>query len=341
MPVLSNEIVNVTPVTCTTDMSLEQIRDALAELPPDLPTYTGGWASANNEESNLSLPNAIPPSSEPELLEADGWLPKRILARYYYWSPVAQAVSHVDPDGGEIRILHALDVLVTEASVGQVSIVVSSRNHSLVRRRDGAIRSLERLFRSQDDRIRADFSSSAFALEDTDIFLWLAVKVYESPQLDAQIHLDSLSGISGTDASRRTADLRMGVDFQRPNFLTAVAEADTLGPIELKFSRHTAEGRSDFQLRLHVDGGFQISKTGIKFPAFQSTPAMMLRASHELLFDLIPRINDLYTRDAAWPTKRTQVIAGAMTDLSERYQSLLELLNERLTQSPGSELEED
>jgi hypothetical protein len=62
---------------------------------------------------------------------------------------------------------------------------------------------------------------------------------------------------------------------------------------------------------------------------------MMLRASHDLLFDLIPRINALYIADTAWPTKRTQVISKAMKDLSERYQRLFALLNDRLTQSPG------
>ena len=197
------------------------------------------------------------------------------------------------------------------------------------------MRAVEDILRTGDDTIRADFSSSALKLKDTDIFLWLAVKKTEAPQIDNEIKLDLLTGISGTDASRRTADLRATVDFSRPNFLTAVAEADTLGPIEISFVRHNAAGRSSFQLRLHADGGFEIHKRGISYPDFLSNDMLMLQASYELTFELIPRINTLYDQDTAWESKRVEVILAAMKTLRERYNLAFEALEERMRVSPG------
>lgn len=228
-------------------------------------------------------------------------------------------------------------MVITKADADQVSILVSTRDKTLLRRRDGAARAVEAILRTADDTIRVDFNSSALSLKDTDIFLWLAVKKTETPQIDGEIKLDLLNGISGTDASRRTADLRATVDFSRPNFLTAVAEADTLGPIEISFTRHNAEGRSSFGLRLHADGGFEIHRRAISYPGFLSNDMLMLRASYELAFELIPRINRLYGEDTAWETKRVEVILSAMRSLRERYNLALEALEERMTSSPGAD----
>ncbi|WP_300267092.1 hypothetical protein [Microbacterium sp.] len=84
MPVLSNDSVNVTPLTSRTTMTLDEIREKLAHLPPQLATHTGGWASTNNAESNMGFADVAPPISEPEPLEADGYLPRMIRKRYYY-----------------------------------------------------------------------------------------------------------------------------------------------------------------------------------------------------------------------------------------------------------------
>ncbi|GAA5037563.1 hypothetical protein ACFQRL_14285 [Microbacterium fluvii] len=330
MPVLSNDAVKVTPVTCRTDMTLKEIRDALASRPPKRADYVGGWASTNNNASNMGLVNATPPASEPELVP-DGDYPEMIRARYYYWTAMPSAVSTIATTANDdFRVLHGMDVVITQAGSGRVSILVSSRSSVLIRRRDGAIRSLERLFRERDDTIRADFSTSALALDSDDIFLWLAHKVSTQPQIDHQIRLDVLTGISNTDSAQRTADLRLGVDFERPNFLTAVAELDTLGPIELSFRNETAAGKSTFKLKLHLDGGFEIHKSGISYPYFSSSEELMLDASYELAFDLIPRINRIYGDDTAWPERRTQVIMDAMDALQTRYAKQLGDLRARL-----------
>jgi hypothetical protein len=330
MPVLSNDSVNVYPLTSRTTFTLEELRDKLALLPPDRSTFRGGWASTNNEASNMGVVNGSPPASEPELIDADGYVPKMIRARFYYWVSVMPAVASATQGQVDLRQLQGLDVVITEAQPNLFSILLSTRNITLIRRREGAVKALEAVLRSGDDTIRVDYRTSALALKDTDIFLWLAVQKDEQPQIDTEITLDLLSGISGTDASKRTADLRASVDFERPNFLTAVAETDTLGPIELSFVRQTAEGRSSFKLRLHADGGFEINKSGISYPSFMSTEALMLRASYQLAFELVPRLNELYSNDRDWPTKRIEVISQAMSTLSERYTRALDALNERL-----------
>lgn len=339
MPVLSNESVKVFPLTSRTTMTLEQIRDKLAQLPPQFATFTGGWASTDNAGSNMGVANVAPPHSEPELLPADGYLPRMVRARYYYWDKLYTPRAVASPAQADINVLHGLDVVITEAAAGLISILVSSRNATLVRRRNGAAKSLEAVLRGGDDTIRVDYKRSAFALKDTDIFLWLAVQKAEDPQIDGEIKIDLLSGISGTDASMRTADLRAGVDFDRPNFLTAVAETDTLGPIQLSFVRHVGSERSSFKLRLHADGGFEINKAGISYGDFQSNDAMMLRASYQLAFELIPRLNKLYADDQGWSTKRVEVISEAMQTLTERYQKMLTALQEKLLNAPTEDEE--
>ncbi|WP_300267091.1 hypothetical protein [Microbacterium sp.] len=94
-------------------------------------------------------------------------------------------------------------MVITMAGPEHISILVSSRNTTLVHRRSGAAKALEAVLRGGDDTIRLDYKTSAFALKDSDIFLWLAVQRTENPQIDSEITLDLISGISGTDRSMR------------------------------------------------------------------------------------------------------------------------------------------
>lgn len=336
MPLLSSETVKVLPVSSRTSMTLAEIRDALAVRAPDHSTYTGGWASTENAGSNLGGTNLAPPASEPELLPAAGGYPEMIRARYYYWTtpPVGVALPNVDPN--QFRRLQALDLIITSVAADRISILVSSRNRQLVHRRDGALSALESVLQDRDASIRIDRRTSAVPLQDSDIFLWLAVRTRDNRDLTPNLRLDLVSGISGKDASSRTADLRAGVDFTRPNFLTAVAEADTLGPIQISFVHTTVSGRSSFGVMLHVDGGFEIHKRDITYPEVMGTEDLMNRASMELAFILIPLINQLYRDDDRWPDRRIEVIQGAIEELRSRYDSARAALRDRLEASPGT-----
>ena len=187
------------------------------------------------------------------------------------------------------------------------------------------------ILQSKDATIRIDRRSSHLELADEEIFLWLAVQHRDKPQLAPDIRLDQIAGISSRDAASRTADLRFGVDFERSNFLTAVAEKDTLGPIDIAFVHHVGADNHSYELRLHVDGGFEISKNKLHFPDALERPDLVLETSLFLAYSMIPRVNALYKADAtSWLTQRVDVIQKAMAALEDRYKSLQSVLEKQL-----------
>lgn len=337
MPTMSAKSVKVLPMISRLDMALEQVRDAMTAQPPSLEDLSGGWASMANARTNLGTVGLAPPASAPVIDEATDVLPRRLSARFYYWdAPPAGARSALGYDPYATRKLAAVDVLVTKPDDRHIGMLWSTRSRLVLNRREGAVASLQRILQSQDASVRIDRSSSHLQLQDTDVFLWLTVQCRDRPQIAQDIRLDKVSGISGRDASSRTADLRAGVDFERPNFLTAVAEADTLGPIEIDLVQLVGEGRRSFHTKVHIDGGFEIGKNDVHLPDVVDSEELMLSATSLLAFSLIPRINDLYVADAAnWSSRRLEVIRQAMDDLERRYRRAREVLEERKTSSPA------
>lgn len=154
----------------------------------------------------------------------------------------------------------------------------------------------------------------------------------DQPQLAPDIRLDQIAGISSRDAASRTADLKFGVDFDRSNFLTAVAEKDTLGPIDIAFAHHVGSENHSYQIRIHVDGGFEISKNKLQFaPDDMFRKDFMLETSLFLAYSMIPRLNALFMADSAnWASQRVNVIQKAMAALETRYKSLRAVLEQQL-----------
>lgn len=335
MPTMSAPQVSVLPLKTRSASSLTEIRDAMLKNPPEIETHTGGWASVKNHESNLGMYNAAPPVSSPEIHPAKGQSPEMLQARFYYWEsppPGLRSLPNLDP--GQGRRLAAVDLVITRVDDGHIGLLVSSRTSQVLNRKDGVLRSLESILRDGDDTIRVPRSGSHLELRDTDIFLWLTVQNHDEADLAPDLRLGIVSSISGRDASARTAYLRSGVDFGRPNFLTAVAEADTLGPIELSFVHDLPTEARSYKVTLHIDGGFTIRKKEIHIPSAVDTETLMLEATFALAFHLVPRINNLYGEDDKWADRRLEVIEGAMTDLQERYRLALAALKERLDSSP-------
>lgn len=307
----------------------------MIEQPPKVADLEGGWASMENHQSNLGAPGGAPPISEPIIRAADGELPEMLMARFYYWAAPPPGIrDHPDYDANATRRLAAIDAIITEVDSNHIGILLSSRSRQLLNQRGGAVASLQGILQKSDNSIKIDRHKSHLALRDTDIFLWLTVQRRDRPQIAPELRLDTVSGISGRDASSRTADLRAGVDFDRPNFLTAVAEADTLGPIDLSFVHHLDQENRSFQARVFVDGGFQIRKSELHFPSIVDGEDLMLEAALVLAYHLIPRINTLYMADLGWADRRMEVIEHAMEDLSQRYLNARAALRERLQASP-------
>jgi hypothetical protein len=244
-------------------------------------------------------------------------------------------VSGYDPIAS--RRLGAIDVIITKPSSDRVGALFTTRSTQILNRRDGAVAALESILRAADASARIDKASSHLALEDNGIFLWLVVQQRDQPQLTTDLRLSSVQGISGQDIARRTADLRSGVDFTRPNFLTAVAEADTLGPIEVSFAQSLNTELRSFLVRIFLDGGFEINRKETHIPAIVDAGELMATATQTLAYSLIPRINQLYRADSAnWAVRKIEVIEGAMNALEDRYRELRAALRAQLHTPPTS-----
>lgn len=332
MPTMSQESIKVLPMHSRSAMTLDEIRDEMVKTRPSLDGFKGGWASISDYESNLRRAGVEPPVSAPRIAEATDLLPRMLMARYYYWDPAPPGLrDQQDHDPLVTRRLNAIDVMITEPAQGRIGLLFSTRTSTYLGRTDGIIASLNKILQTKDGTIRIDRRQSHLRLEDDEIFLWLAVQHRDGPQLAADIRLDQIAGISSRDNASRTADLRYGVDFERSNFLTAVAEKDTLGPIDICFVNHVGEDNHSYEVRLHVDGGFEIRKNALRFPDELDRPDLMLETSLVLAYSLIPRFNDMYVADAAnWSTQRVEVIQNAMTALEERYKSLKAVLQKQL-----------
>ncbi|WP_160073385.1 hypothetical protein [Pseudoclavibacter sp. 8L] len=324
-------------------MTLVEIRDAMASRRPSLDGFRGGWASISDLRSNLRTVGLAPPTSDPVIVPANGALPEILQARFYYWDPVPSGYGGASPlDPLRARRLNAIDVMITALSDQQIGLLFSTRTRSYLGRAEGILASLTSILQSADATIKIDRWSSHLELKDEEFFLWLAVKQRDDEKIADDITLDVIAGISSRDEARRTADLKYGVDFERPNFLTAVAESDTLGPIDMRFVKSVGDERHAYEVRVHVDGGFEIRKSGLQFPDSLTRPSLMLSTSLELAYDLIPRFNSLYEEDSDdWSTKRTAVIQDAMSALEVRYGELRRILQEKLLEAAAAEQDDE
>lgn len=325
---MSISTVTALPMYSRSSLALSDIRDAMLKRPPQLDEMKGGWASIDNHKSNLRTVGLAPPKSDPVIEQATDELPERLCARFYFWeTPPPGFKDRDDYNPLEFRRLAATDVIVTRQGPDHIGILWSSRNLSALGRKDGPVRSLEEILQTEDSGIRVDRTGSHLQLEDTDLFLWLAVQQRDNPLISPDIRLDNVSGISGRDASYRTAELRSGIDFDRPNFLTAVAESDTLGPIEISFVQYVGTSTRSFNAKVHFDGGLEINKNEVHIPGIIDADELMVSTTQILAFSLIPRINELYVQDGPnWIVRREEVIEQAMQDLETRYKSMRAVL---------------
>lgn len=332
MPTFSQESVRALPMETRTAMSLEEMRDEMVRRPPRLDGFQSGWASTENRGSNLRQAGVEPPLSTPQVEEATDKRPRMLKARFYYWDAVPSGLrSQPDHDPLASRLLNAIDVIVTQPNSTTFGLLFSTRTRAYLGGPDGAIASLNRILQTKDGTIKIDRAHSHLGLYDEEIFLWLAVQHRDNPQISGDLRVDEISGISSRDVTSRTADLRYGVDFDRSNFLTAVAEKDTLGPIDVCFSHSIGHENHSYEVRVHVDGGFEFRKNGLYFPDELNRENLMLEASLDLAYYFLPRINKIYVSDLPqWNAQRATVIRDAMTALEERYRSLRGILEAQL-----------
>lgn len=324
MPTLSADRVSVLPLSADTALSLEDILSLMKSQEPELSSFTGGWASTDNRGSMLRIAGVNPPKSAPRIIPKSGNLPKMILSRFYFWD-TATAHEKKLPHYSDLnsRRLNALDLVLTKPSAGKLGILISTRTRAYLGKRDGAIKSLETIIQKREADFKVCRGESFLNLKDEEVFLWLTVQLRDNPQLSSSIRLDLIDGLFSRDVAQRSTDMKSSVDFDRPGFLTSVAEQDTLGPIDISFVEQNAHYNDSYRIKLHFDGGFEMKKSDLHLNDQLNRTNLMEDTSIDLAFSLIPQINQLYINDASdWATKRQLVIEEAMEILQERYKLL-------------------
>lgn len=319
-------------MSARSSMNLEDIRNAMMDLKPQLDGFVGGWASSKNESSNLGLVNSAPPVSEPEIRPSTEDLPEMLMARFYYWnSPTNRDRQVLNYDERYARPLTAIDVIITKPAEHVVGILFSTRTRSYITRRDGVLKSLEKILQTQNPEVLIDRGESLLKLENEEIFLWLVVRLRDKPQIAPDILLSSVEGMSSRDEARRSADLKSGVDLSRPNFLTSVAEKDTLGPIDLRFVHHPNGNNDAYRMRLHIDGGFEIKKNQLHVADQLNKDNFMEETALYFAYKLVPQINSLFVADKEdWETEILEIIKEAMDALAERYNNFKSILEAKM-----------
>ncbi|WP_299299032.1 hypothetical protein [uncultured Brachybacterium sp.] len=309
----------------------------MTSVKPNFETRAGGWASLSEENVQLGSYGAKPPESAPEIRDAKPPLPELLIARFYFWDKVSEALSEIVGDPDSTYRLNAIDVALSKTSDTSLSILLSTRTPAFLNKKGGVLESLAKIIDPDAKRWRDVISmdSDHHRFSDADIFLWLASRSIAGGKLDPQITLTHISGISGTDSAARTAELRSGIDFDRSNFLTSVAEGDTLGPVDLNMTISRAHGNEHYTAVIFLDGGFKIKRSETYIPGILDGGELMLAANVSMAHDILRRIEHAYIADGPhWKTEREAVIETAIKDLRDRYELAHKALEDAKKRKP-------
>lgn len=322
MPIFVSSHVGVRPADLLTSLTLVQIGQALVKSRPHHPSLTAGWGGPwDGDGSNLGMWNAAPPVSDPTILPADDLLPERLHARYYYFeSPKWLRDSR--PDGTELEqhTLQAIDVLVSRVPGSATKFLCLFSTHDSAKVGAGAYKSMQAQLLGDDARSMMQISSSDINLEEPDIFLWLLTRLRDAPVLASSITLARIDSISGQDSGSRLTELTKGVSFDRPAFLTAVADVDRLGPARIKIIDSHLKARWVFDL--WVDGSFKLVTGLVRYRSGPTEDEKRWLAVHHLAYRVIPALKKAYIGDEEWDDSgRSKEVERAVQALISRYQN--------------------
>ncbi|MFF7684126.1 hypothetical protein ACFZA2_15365 [Microbacterium sp. NPDC007973] len=299
------------------EFSLEDLANHLDRNRPDHGLLEGGWAGVNDDQSNLGVLNAAPPTSNVQILAAEGEFPERLLARYYYWSE-RKGLREARPDASdaELHELAAIDILVSPHAAGQFLLLVSTLDVAAARRHP--LKKLELVMQALDVEAKIDLQQSPLRLPGGDTFLWLLVKARDSRMIDANIEIRDIEAVHGQDSVQRVTVLNNSVSFDRPSFLIAVAEGDELGPAKLTLYDGAANVRISF--RVWPSGAFSVVTGSTYYPDIMDTATWRLQAVYDISYRFIPILVATYVSDQEWRTEiRAREIRAAAEALVARY----------------------
>lgn len=317
MATFTTRFLNVTSARIRGSFALEDLARHLNRSRPDHGLLEGGWASIDDEHSNLGILNAAPPVSEVQVLPAEGDFPERLLARYYYFAE-RKGLREARPDASEAELheLAAIDVLISPHRSGDFLLLVSTRDVAAARRHP--LKKLELVLEALDVEAKIDLEQSPLRLPGSDTYLWLMVKARDSRNIDSNIEIRDIEAVHGQDSAYRVTVLNNSVSFDRPGFLIAVAEGDELGPAKLTLYDASSNARITFNV--WPSGAFSVVTGATYYPDIMDTATWRLQAVCDVSYRLIPTVVAAYEQDSTWRSEvRAREIRAAAEALVARY----------------------
>jgi len=318
VPTFTSSRYTVSAATISANTSLTALRNAMLQVRPDHAQLTGGWASIEDAGSNLRVPNAAPPVSDPELWDDEGDYPERLVARFYFFRRDAQLVKAL-PQGSEQEhhYLDAVDVIVSAVTdhTKTFQVLFASGNGSIL---NGFVRALRALVAGIDEKgtVRHDGAAIGF---NPDLFLWLLVRARDDKQIDPSTEIQDVLATSARDNTRRSTMLSDGVDFDRPSFLVAVAEIDQLGPVRVVL--RDEELKAKVTTDVFAGGKFSVRKRETHYQDVVGDPETRLASLQDFAYVLLPKVITAYNADTSWPSvRRSAEIRAAAQSLIVRYE---------------------
>lgn len=319
MPTFTTSQVAVHPADLITSLTLEEMGRALSRHPPHLASLTSGWGGPiDGASSMLGVRNAAAPQSAPAILPAEGGYPKRLHARYYFYeSPFFLREQFPDAPAVEQHRLNAIDVLVSQVpgKPAHYLCLFSAFDSSKVA--TGPYANLTTIILGEDAAALTRIETSDLDLEDPDVFLWLLSRL-RTPDIGPYTKLARIDSIAGEDGGKRLTAISKGVDFDRPAFLTAVADVDKLGPARIKLIDTEIRARVVFDL--YVNGKVKIATSVTRYREHPNQTEKRWLAVHDLAYRFVPMIRDAYADDTTWEsTGRSAEVSRAIKSIWERY----------------------
>jgi hypothetical protein len=327
MPTFTTSQLHVSSMRLWGEFTLQELAEQLNRKKPSHALLEGGWASLNDEGSNIKVLNAAPPESDVEILpevsssDTDGsttvLYPERLVARYYYFTE-RKGLAEANPASSNLELheVTAIDICISRINSKECLLLASTSNTGEAKKHP--LNKLLLSAQSLDSKARIEVDSSPIGLPSADLYLWLLVRARDNPALDSSTEIRSIEAVHGQDHAYRKTVLNDDVSFDRPGFLIAVAEGDELGPAKLTLVDSAGNSRVCFQL--WQSGRFHVITSATHYADEVETAVWRLKSVFDLTYRFIPLMIQAHEVDSAWhKTVRTEEIRQAAELLAERY----------------------
>ncbi|RPE77895.1 hypothetical protein EDF39_0564 [Frondihabitans sp. PhB161] len=307
-------------MTLNTGATLDQLLTSLRAVKPSHSALNPGWASQENTATNIRVTGQVPPTSDPEILDVDGYYPRRLAARFYYW--VHDSNLPMPEDGSQAPssdyFPDAVDLLISAQPGDTYLVLFSTYNDTLAE--DAADALLARA-RTVDPQSTLNRSSSALHLSSSDVFVWIYEHERATRRLAAGLMITKVESVSTAETGNKSGLLKGVVDWDRISFLTALAEGQNFGPVTVTVHLTDLKGVNRVVFALWADGSFSVKATPTHYRGIADQDQLKLNAVHDAAYRIIPAVRAARSADTAWPGRRSTMIDDAKAKLASHFGS--------------------